>query len=289
MTLWNTLAHRSKARPAAVFAAVLGLAAATITALPGAAAQPAGTDRASAAATEPHPKSDKDLGEADRARIAAAEAAGKKTVTLLVAAERDRLSAAADQLRALGGVVLKSDGAVDYLKVDIPTGKAEQAARLSAVEAVDVDGFVPLDDPRPEGAEQPDPADPARREYAAHQSVPADGRHAGRPVRSGQPDVGRARYRSRSWTPASTSTYPALRPRRRASRRSSTGTTRTPRTPATRTWVSTTGRFNGAFTAGGRTWTAPATGGPYAFGLLRENGGRARGRASSAGTSTVTA
>jgi hypothetical protein len=39
------------------------------------------------------------------------------------------------------------------------------------------------------------------------------------------------------------------------------------------TWVSTSGRFTGAFTAAGQSWTAPATGGPYAFGVLRENAG----------------
>ena len=160
MTLSTTPAHRRKARLAAVFAAVLGLATATVTAVPGASAQPGSTDRAAAAATQPHPKSDQDLGDADRSRIAAAQAAGKKTVTLLVAAERDRSSAAADQLRALGGVVLKSDAAVDYLKVEMPTGKAEQAAKLSAVEAVDVDGLIPMDDPQPQGAQLPIPQTP---------------------------------------------------------------------------------------------------------------------------------
>ncbi|MGH3994963.1 MAG: S8 family serine peptidase, partial [Pseudonocardiaceae bacterium] len=38
-------------------------------------------------------------------------------------------------------------------------------------------------------------------------------------------------------------------------------------------WVTTTGRFTGTFSANGQTWTAPATGGPYALGLFRENAG----------------
>ena len=104
MSLSTMPAYRRKARLAAVFAAVLGLATATVTTVPGAAALPGPPGCAAATATDPHPKSDQDLGDADRARLAAAQAAGKKTVTLLVAAERDRLSAAADQLRALGGV-----------------------------------------------------------------------------------------------------------------------------------------------------------------------------------------
>src|SRR5829696_4974258 len=138
--------HRTVARLAVVTAAILGLGIAI--ALPAVAAGASAAAPAGTAATQAHPKSDKGLGDADRARVAAAQAAGKPTVTLLVAAERDRLSAAADQLRALGGVVLKTDDAVDYLKVDIAPGNAEKAAQLEAVDAVDVDGLIPIDDPQ---------------------------------------------------------------------------------------------------------------------------------------------
>jgi hypothetical protein len=183
----STPAHFSMARLAVATAAVLGLVAG-VTALPSTAAPPRGTG--AAAAQPPHPKSDKDLGQQDRERIAAAQAAGKKTVTLLIAAERDKLGAAADQLRALGGAVLKTDGAVDYLKVEMPVAKAEQAARLSAVEAVDVDGLIPLDDPQPEGAQQPIPQTPPG-------AIPADRRHPGCPVRPSEPAVGRPRNHDR--------------------------------------------------------------------------------------------
>src|SRR5262245_51738418 len=123
---------RSTVRLAAVAVSILGLA--TASALP-ATAQQNETGPAGAPVAQSHPKSDKGLGEADRVNVAAAQRNGKPTVTLLVAAKRDRSSAAADQLRALGGVVLKTDDAVDYLKVEIPTGKAEEAAKLDAVEA----------------------------------------------------------------------------------------------------------------------------------------------------------
>src|SRR5262245_4711564 len=92
--------HRNRTRLVAVSAAMLGLAAAS--AIPAVAALSGAAEQA-AVPVKSKPKSDKGIGDADRARIVAAQAAGKKTVTLLVAAERDRSSAAADQLRALGG------------------------------------------------------------------------------------------------------------------------------------------------------------------------------------------
>ena len=273
MTLPTTPAHRRKARLAAVFAAVFGLATAGVTTLPGASAQPGSTDRAGTAATQPHPKSDQDLGDADRSRIAAAQAAGKKTVTLLVAAERDRSSAAADQLRALGGVVLKSDAAVDYLKVEMPTGKAEQAAKLSAVEAVDVDGLIPMDDPQPQGAQLPIPQTPPSAstprinpylptgDTQAAQFALANPKWDGRGTKIAILDSGidldvPALQTTTTGLPKVVDWYNANSP-----------------TSGDATWISTTGRFNGTFTSGGRTWTAPATGGPYALGLLREAAG----------------
>jgi subtilisin family serine protease len=265
--------RRTKAQPVAVLAAVLGLATATLAALPGAAAQPGGIDRADAAASRPDPKSDKDLGEADRARIAAAQSAGKKTVTLLVAAEPGKLSTAAGQLRALGGVVLKSDGAVDYLKVEIPTGKAEQAARLSSIEAVDVDGLVPIDDPQPEGAQQPTPQTPPDANTPRINPYLPTG-----DTQAAQFAMANPQWDGRGTTIAILDSgvdldVPALQ----------TTTTGLPKivdwynanspTSGDATWISTTGRFTGTFTSGSRTWTAPATGGPYAFGLLREAAG----------------
>src|SRR5262245_35195488 len=153
-----THARGIAARIAVVGAAMVGLTIAT--ALPAIAAGAGSTALTGAAAIHTQPKSDRGLGAADQARVAAAQAAGKPTVTLLVAAKPDQSSAAADQLRALGGLVLKTDAAVDYVKVEIPTGSAEKAARLDAVEAVDVDGLIAMDDPRPEGDQAPIPQTP---------------------------------------------------------------------------------------------------------------------------------
>ncbi|WP_132149457.1 S8 family serine peptidase [Kribbella antiqua] len=260
------------ARLAAATTAVLALIAGA-TALPST-AQSRGPDRAGAAATQPpHPKSDKALGDADRARIAAAQAAGKKTVTLLVAAERDRLPAAADQLRALGGVVLKTDGAVDYLKVEIPVGKVEQAARLSAVEAVDVDGLIQRDDPQPEGAQLPAPQTPPGPSTPRVNPYLPTG-----DTQAAQFALANPQWDGRGTTIAILDSgidldTPALQTTTTGQNKIIDWYNANSPTSGDATWISTTGRFNGTFTAASRTWIAPATGGPYAFGQLREAAG----------------
>lgn len=269
----STPVHRPLARLAAATAAVLGLVAASTTALPSTAAQPRGTDRGGAAAAHPHPKSDKDLGEPDRERLAAAQRAGKKTVTLLVAAEPNKMSAAADQLRALGGVVLKTDGAVDYLKVEIPTGKAEQAARLSAVEAVDIDGLIPIDDPQPEGTQQPAP-----------QTPPGPNTPRVNPyLPTGDTQAAQFGLANPQWDGRGTKIAvldsgidldaPALQTTTTGQHKIVDWYNANSPASGDATWISTSGRFNGTFTASSRSWIAPATGGPYAFGLLREAAG----------------
>jgi subtilisin family serine protease len=183
------------------------------------------------------------------------------------------LSGAADQLRALGGVVLKADGAVDYLKVEMPTGKAEQAGRLSSVEAVDVDGLIPIDDPQPEGAQQPIPQTPPDANTPRVNPYLPTG-----DTQAAQFALANPQWDGRGTTIAVLDSgvdldVPALQ----------TTTTGLPKivdwynanspTSGDATWITTSGRFNGTFTAAAKTWTAPATGGPYAFGQLREAAG----------------
>lgn len=269
-----TPAHRRFVRLTAVGAALFGLAVATV--LP-ATARLTAADPAATAATAPtavnkaKPKSDKDIGEADRARITAAERAGKPTVTLLVAAQRDKLSTAAAQLRALGGVVVKTDSTVDYLKVEMPTANAEKSADLSAVEAVDVDGLVSNGDPQPDAADQPIPQTPPSAttprinpylpigDTKAAQFVEAHPTWDGRGTTIAILDSGidldtPALATTTTGAPKIVDWYNANSP-----------------TSGDGTWVTTSGAFNGVFTAGGRTWIAPSTGGAYAFGVLREN------------------
>ncbi len=259
-----TQARRLTASLAAASAALLGVA---ILAAPPAVADPLTQSTSQAQGL---PDSSKDLGEADRAEVAAAEAAGKATVTLLVAAEPNQLDAAADQLRALGGVVQKTDDAVDYIKVEMPTGNAAKAAKLDAVNAVDVDRLIPMDDPRPDGAEAPLPQTPPSAatprvnpylptgDIRAAQFAEANPQWDGRGTKIAILDSG-VDLDHPSLQTTSTGAHKIVDWYNANATNSGDGT-----------WVSTTGRFTGVFTSAGQTWTAPATGGPYALGVFRE-------------------
>ncbi len=218
-------------------------------------------------------KSDRGLGKEDRARVAEAVAAGKKTVTLLIAAERGRLDEAAADIRALGGKVLATDETVEYLKIEVPVARADEAAAVDAVAAVDVDGLIPLDDPRPDGAENPLPQTPPSAatprinpympiaDTGAAQFTAANPTWDGRGVLVAVLDSG-VDLDHPSLATTSTGENKIVDWYNANASNSGDGT-----------WVNTTGRFNGTFTANAATWIAPATGGPYSFGRLRETTG----------------
>jgi subtilisin family serine protease len=226
-----------------------------------------------AAAQAPPPGSDEKLGKADRDRIAAAERAGRPRVTLLIAARRDRVDQAAADVQALGGVVEARDARVDYLRVSMPTGKADDAARLGSISAVDVDGLIPLDDPRPEGAQNPLPQPPPGASTPRVNPYMPTG------------DTGAAQFAAANpqWDGRGTVVavldsgvdldHPSLSTTTTGQRKIVDWYNANSPTSGDATWLSATGRFTGTFTASGQTWTAPSTGGPYAFGLLREAAG----------------
>jgi subtilisin family serine protease len=249
---------------AAACAALLGVA--VLAATPAVADPPA----QSQSQAQGQPDSSKDLGEADRAEVAAAEAAGRPTVTLLVAAEPNQLDAAADQLRSLGGVVQKTDETVDYLKVEMPTGNAARAAKLDAVNAVDVDRLIPMDDPRPDAAENPIPqAPPGPSTPRVNPYLP-----------TGDTNAAQFALANPTWDGRGTKIavldsgvdldHPSLQTTSTGANKIVDWYNANSPTSGDGTWVSTTGRFTGVFTASAQSWTAPATGGPYAFGLFRE-------------------
>jgi subtilisin family serine protease len=229
-----------------------------------------------AAGAEPAPPSPaKQLDKHDRELVAEAERAGKPMVTLVVAAERGRTDQAVQQLRDLGGQVETAAKDVDYIKVEVPRDKAEKAARLGAVKSVDVDGLIKQDDPRPEGASAPLPQQPPGKDTPRVNPYLPTG------------DTGAAQFAQHSpqWDGRGTTVAildsgidldtPALA-------RTSTGERKIvdwydandPTSSGDGTWVAMSkSRYTGRFTAGGRTWTAPATGGPYTIGTLAETAG----------------
>ncbi|MFE2750804.1 S8 family serine peptidase [Actinosynnema sp. NPDC059335] len=231
----------------------------------------AGTAVAQEVPTAPAP-ADK-LDKQDRERLAEAERAGQPTVTLLVAAEEGKLDSAANDLKALGGVVESTERDVDYLKVSVPREKAEKAAALASVNAVDVDGLVVLDNPRPDGASSPlpqpapGPKTPKKNPYMPTQDTKAaqftdehpkwDGRGTTIAIMDSGIDLD----------------HPALATTSTGERKIVDWYNANATNSGDGTWLQVSGRYNGTFTAGGATYKAPATGGPFSFGLFRETAG----------------
>ncbi|MBB5960300.1 subtilisin family serine protease [Saccharothrix tamanrassetensis] len=252
--------HRTSA---ALLAAVLGTTGFGFAAAP-AVAQEAPNTPASA---------DKGLDKQDRARLAEAEKAGQDNVTLLVAAEEGKLDSATDDLEALGGVVQSTERDVEYLKVSVPRGNAEKAAKLASVNAVDVDGLVALDNPRPEGATSPLP-----------QPAPGANTPKKNPYMPIQ-DTKAAQFTDehRKWDGRGTTIaildsgidldHPALATTSTGERKIVDWYNANATNSGDGTWVQVAGRYNGTFTNGGATYKAPATGGPFSFGLFRETAG----------------
>ncbi|RSM38480.1 serine protease [Amycolatopsis balhimycina DSM 5908] len=216
----------------------------------------------------------KTLDEHDRALVAEAEKAGKPDVTLLIAAEKGQTGAAVNELKALGGVVQSTDEKLDYVKVSIPPEKAEKAAKLKSVNAVDVDGLIMRDDPKPDGATTPlpqpapgkntprvNPYLPTGDTYAAQfgQVLPGwDGKDATVAVLDSGVDLD----------------SPALATTSHGERKIVDWYNANATNSGDGTWVKqSTQTYTGTFTANGKTWTAPATGGPYTFGLFGETAG----------------
>ncbi|MCW2779374.1 MAG: Outer rane stress sensor protease DegS, partial [Frankiales bacterium] len=221
------------------------------------------------------------LGAHDDELLAAARRDGAATVTLLVAAKGGAARDAQQQLEQLGGVVRKQDAALGYLRVALPTGRAKQAAALSAVQAVDLDEVVPLDEPAPAGSQ---PATP--------QTPPGASTPRANPYLPLQ-DTGAAAFTAAhpTWDGRGTTigivdsgidlAHPALA-------KTTTGETKIvdwvtatdPVTDDDPSWVAMGQQVTatgGTFTTGGRTYTAPD--GTYRFGTLREGDPRFGGEA----------
>jgi subtilisin family serine protease len=216
----------------------------------------------------------KQLDARDQALVADAEKAGKTDVTLLIAAERGKTDTAVNELRSLGGVVQSTDKKLDYLKVTVPVGAAGKAAKLDAVNAVDVDGLIQRDDPKPEGA-----ADPAPQ--------PAPGKNTPRVnpyLPTGDTDAAEFGQVFPAWDGKDTTVAildsgvdldsPALATTSHGEHKITDWYNANSTTSGDGTWVSQSGAtYRGAFTFNGKSWTAPATGGPYTIGIFNETAG----------------
>ncbi|MFD8495042.1 S8 family serine peptidase [Amycolatopsis sp. NPDC059657] len=265
-------------RRAGITVLATALSASTLGAAPSAFAQEAPPSSPTAGASN-----GSELDTHDKELVAEAEKAGKPDVTLLIAAERGKSEVAANELRALGGVVQSNDTKLDYLKVTVPVKQAEKAAKLGSINAVDVDGLIKLDDPRPDGTSDPlpqpapdkntprvNPYMPTGDTYAAQfgQVLPAwDGKGTTVAVLDSGVDL----------------ENPALQTTSHGEKKIVDWYNANSPTSGDGTWVKqSTQTYTGTFTANGRTWTAPA-GGPYTLGSLAETAGDLGGAGSETG------
>ncbi|MCX2950094.1 S8 family serine peptidase [Lentzea sp. NEAU-D7] len=225
-------------------------------------------------APQQQPAADKQLDKQDRALVDQAAREGKPTVDLLVAAEDGKTDAAVNDLKALGATVQKTEKDVDYVKVTIPRENAAKAAKLASVSTVDVDGLIALDNPRPEGMEQPAPQKaPDSKTPRTNPYMPTQDTQAA------QFALAHPKWDGRGTTIAVIDSgidldTPALQTTSTGERKIIDWYNANATNSGDGTWVSMTktGRV-GKFTEGGREWTAPATGGPYSFGLFNETAG----------------
>ncbi|WP_425281835.1 S8 family serine peptidase [Streptomyces ficellus] len=148
-----TPGHRRAARVAAAAGLVAALVAAGT-------APVFAADPADPAPPKPAPSSaaaDK-LGAADTERLAEAEAAGKKTVTVMVATAPGQTEQVAAQLDGVTGATLGTTyDKLGYVRATLPTAKAESAltaaAKLPSVKGIDLQYEIELDDPSPDAGQ----------------------------------------------------------------------------------------------------------------------------------------
>ncbi|MGH9175314.1 MAG: S8 family serine peptidase, partial [Vicinamibacterales bacterium] len=100
------------------------------------------------------------LSKHDRELLAEARANGESSVTILIAANDGSNQAAVTDVERLGGTIEFRNDELGYVRASIPVDSVEDAAKLSSVEALDIDEVIPLDDPRPDGAVVPTPQTP---------------------------------------------------------------------------------------------------------------------------------
>ncbi len=127
---------------AALVAAATGI---SLAALPSAAA--------AAPAAPQQPGTGVGLGKHDRELVAQAGQDGKRTIELQMMADKSIIGA----LTEAGAKIRYRADDLGYLRVEVPVGEAEAVAKLPGVDGVNVDREIELDDPRPEGIQDPSP------------------------------------------------------------------------------------------------------------------------------------
>ncbi|MBL7254540.1 S8 family serine peptidase [Paractinoplanes lichenicola] len=112
------------------------------------------------------------LGAHDAELLAKAEAANKKFVTVIVAAEAGKSADVAAKIKALGGVVTRHFDEIGYVLASVPIAKVVAAAKLTGVKAVDLEETMKLPETgqkdksgKPAQLAAPGPTTPAANPY----------------------------------------------------------------------------------------------------------------------------
>ncbi|MFI6682348.1 S8 family serine peptidase [Streptomyces sp. NPDC050485] len=276
------------ARRTARIAAATGLVAALVTAgaAPAFAATgdtPGGTQTVPPVKTAPAKTAEDKLGRADQQRLSEAQAKGEKSVTVMVATQPGATAAVSKQFGSVAGATVgKQDDKLGYVRATLPMAQAEAAlkaaAKLPSVHGIDLKQDIQLDDPTPSGdttksAKQlrtsgsypaPGKDTPAKNPYNPNfetgavdfvkQHPEADGRGVTIGILDSGVDLG----------------HPALQKTTTGERKIVDWVTSTdPVQDNDGTWLKMNTAVSGpVFTAGGKTWKAPA--GSYDFSAFAE-------------------
>ena len=211
------------------------------------------------------------LSKHDRELLAEAQAQNQATVTILIAAKPGQNKKVAADIAKLGGKVQYREDSVGYIRASLPTDKVKDAAQLNSVEALDLNEYVPLPDPRPEGVvgvipqSAPGAGTPNDNPYmpirdiGASQFMAANPTWDGRGVTIGIIDSG------------VTLDHPSLQTTSTGERKIIDWVTYTdPLTEPDPTWINMSAQVSGAtFTYQSVSYTAPANG-SYRIGLFNE-------------------
>jgi subtilisin family serine protease len=201
--------------------------------------------------------------------ISTGRADAARPVTVLIAAKDGRTSSVIAGVKALGGTVTEKTSSIGYVKAELPAGRFGKVSDLAAVKAVDVDRLIRLEDPKPQGQSDPqsqmppDSLTPRTNPYmpvgdTGADTFTADPDHDGRGTTIAVLDTGVDVSHPALQT--TTDSDPKVIDWFNANPPGQDGT-----------WVATEGRLNGQFSRLGKSWIAPATGGPFAFGTLVED------------------
>lgn len=110
----------------------------------------AGPTPAGRAATPKKARVGDKLGRADRQRLASARAAGRRDVTIMVAAEKGQDAQARKDLVGLGGRIRYAAPKLGYFSATVPAASVDKAATLASVYGIDLDEVIALPPERPE-------------------------------------------------------------------------------------------------------------------------------------------